>query len=213
MADQQQEAPSAIAALLSGYAGQRASRHRLIWALDQRLARLAATTTEPIIGRIKLAWWSEALTDETGIKGRGEPLVDAMRAASLLPLMGLSDLLDGWEALMDGDLDGFATGRGAGLFSSLAEQDDVPPWFKEAGAVWALWDLSGHSANAGQAEEPIRKARVRVLDERPSWRKEWRPMRIAYELAKYDVVRGRSAPANLTPRLYLRLIRIAMTTR
>src|SRR3546814_9620916 len=68
-----------LPSLLSAYAGPDAPRHRLVWALDARFSRLVATTSEPVIGQMRMAWWNDALTDESGVRGRGEPLIDAMR--------------------------------------------------------------------------------------------------------------------------------------
>ena len=206
--------PPPLASLLSVYAGPDAERHRLLWTLDDRLAQLVATTSEPMIGQIRLAWWHEALTDASGIKGKGEPLIDAMRERRMTPPAGLAEWLDGWEAMLgEIDLEGFATGRGGGLFRALAGQRDVPDWLVDAGAIWALWDLSGHTREGGLAEKALTYARQRLLRDDPVWPREWRPMRIAYALARHDVIRGRRAPERLTPRLYLRLIRMALTGR
>src|SRR3546814_1488740 len=74
-----------LPSLLSAYAGPDAPRHRLVWALDARFSRLVATTSEPVIGQTRMAWWNDALTDESGVRGRGEPLIDAMREIKGLP--------------------------------------------------------------------------------------------------------------------------------
>lgn len=209
-----EDGPSALGALLSAYAGNDAVRHRLLWALDARLGRLVATTSEAMIGAIRLAWWSEALTDGTGMKGRGEPLVDAMRAQCLAPPLGLTKWLDGWEAMLgDIDLETYAVGRGGGLFHSLAGERDVPEWLIAAGAVWALWDLSGHTNDVQLADEAIAHAQRRLHDGAPVWPAAWRPMRIAYAMARHDIIRGQRAPKALTPRLYLRLMRVALMGR
>lgn len=199
---------------MSAYAGKDAVRHRLLWTLDARLGRLVATTSEAMIGAIRLAWWSEALTDETGVKGRGEPLVDAMRREGIAPPPGLAEWLDGWEAMLgDIDLEAYAAGRGGGLFRSLAGDSDVPDWLIDAGAMWALWDLSGHASNAQLADQAVAHARQRLLAKAPVWPAAWRPMRIAYAMARHDIIRGKRGPGALTLRLYLRLMRIALTGR
>jgi phytoene synthase len=203
-----------LAALLCAYAGEAMPRHQLLWALDARLARLAATTNEPMIGQIRLGWWHEALNDETGVKGRGEPLIDALCDLGMVPPPGLSAWLDGWEALIgETDLDAFAAGRGGGFFHSLVGQADVPPWLVQAGAAWALWDLSGHVSDAALAADAIGRAKAKLLPVTPSWPAAWRPMRIAYGLARHDILRGRAAPKRLTPGLYLRFLRVALTAR
>ncbi|WP_022682671.1 hypothetical protein [Sphingobium bisphenolivorans] len=203
-----------LPALLSAYAGEQRERHRLIWALDARFARLAATTSDAMIGALRLAWWNNALTDESGVKGRGEPLIDAMRLAGALPVAGLDQWLDGWEA-MTGEIDlvAYAEGRGGGLFRALASRADIPDWLASAGAAWALWDLSGHTGNAELVGEALALARRHLIGQEVRWPREWRPLRIAYQLARDDIVRSRHAPAGLTPGLYLKLIRIALTGR
>ncbi|KXU32944.1 hypothetical protein A0J57_06970 [Sphingobium sp. 22B] len=203
-----------LPSLLSAYAGPDAPRHRLIWALDARFSRLVATTSEPIIGQMRLAWWNDALTDESGVKGRGEPLIDAMRKLDALPPCGLSQWLDGWEALIgEVDLSGYAEGRGGGLFRALAGREDIPSWLDRAGAAWALWDLSGHGADREGAGRAIELARGYITGDWPAWPKQWRPLRIAYQLARRDIEEGRCAPAGLTPALYWRLVRIALLGR
>lgn len=205
---------SALASLLSAYAGVEAPRHRLIWMLDARFSRLVATTSEPMIGQMRLAWWNDALTDENGVKGRGEPVIDAIRALGAAPPPGLSRWLDGWEALIgEADLHAYAVGRGGGLFRALAGEDTVPGWLDRAAMVWALWDLSGHVEDAAMADRAIAMARAHIPDQRMPWPAAWRSMRIAYSLARHDIMRGRPAPRGLTPALYLRLMRIALIGR
>lgn len=205
---------SPLTRLLSAHAGPDAPRHRLLWALDARFARLVATTSEPMIGQMRLAWWNDALTDESGVKGQGEPLIDAMRGLGIAPPHGLSQWLDGWEALIgEIDLHAYAEGRGGGLFRALAGRDDIPAWLVQAGAAWALWDLSGHIGDRDVAGRALAMARGYLLREKPVWPAEWRPMRIAYHLARHDIEKGDCAPAGLTPALYLRLMRVALLGR
>ena len=209
-----QDGPAALAALLSAYAGKDAGRHRSLWTLDARLGRLVATTSEPMIGQLRLAWWSEALTDESGVKGRGEPLIDAMRAQGIAPPPGLSQWLDGWEAMMgEIDLEAYAVGRGGGVFRALAGSEDVPDWLIRAGAAWALWNLSGHTRDGNLADQAIARGREHLVSQDAEWPVAWRPIRIAYALARHDIIRGRRAPRGLTPRLYLRLMRVALMGR
>lgn len=206
--------PGSLGFILSAYAGVDAPRHRLIWALDARFGQLVTTTTEPMIGRIRLAWWNDALTDSNQLVGRGEPLVDELRRLKVVPLAGLTQWLDGWECLVgEMDLRGYATGRGGGLFRALAGQEELPDWLTRAGAVWALWDLSGHCSDQRIAEEAVALGQQYLLDKDPDWSVVPRLLRIAYQLARHDVERGRCAPAGLTPTRYLRLMRIGLVGR
>ncbi|NIJ16459.1 hypothetical protein [Sphingobium vermicomposti] len=206
--------PGSLGFILSAYAGVDAPKHRLIWALDGRFGQLVTTTTEPMIGRIRLAWWNDALTDSNQLMGRGEPLVDELRRLKVVPLAGLTQWLDGWECLVgEMDLHGYAAGRGGGLFRALAGQEELPDWLTRAGAVWALWDLSGHCSEQRIAEEAVAFGQQYLLDKDPDWSVVPRPLRIAYQLARHDVERGRYAPVGLTPTRYLRLMRIGLVGR
>ena len=172
--------------LLSGHAGADAARHRAIWAYDGRLARVARTTRERAIGQMRLAWWNDVMEDDAGLKGQGAPVVDALRA----------------------------TGRGGGLFRALARQDSAPDWRTAAGQVWALWDLAGHVEDAALADAALALARTQlplVADAR--WTSAWRPLRIAFTLARQDVLAGRGAPRGMPRGLALRLLRIALVGR
>ena len=208
-----------LPALLAAQAGREFQRHKLIWALDARLAQIVRTTSEPLIGQMRLAWWHDVIFDAQAIKGRGEPIVDALRDHGVVDRSGLVDMLEGWEILIvEQELDrqtlgDYATGRGGGLFHALAGAVDVPDWLIDAGAVWALWDLSGHVSSPELARQALALGKERLLTNTPSWPKAWGPMRIAYSLARSEIVRGRRAPGNLTPSLYMRLIWLMLTKR
>lgn len=213
-----------LPALLSAYAGRDSARHRLLWAFDARLAQIVRTTTEPMIGQMRLAWWEDVLSDESGAKGRGEPLLAALREAKLATHPGLGSMLDGWEALLGDDtpddiaLRAFGVDRGGGLFHALAGEEHPPESLTQAGAVWALWDLSGHVGSASEAARAIAVAQAfldagNTRDWARGWPRAWRPVRLAFGLAAHDVVRGRAAPRSLTPRLYARLLRLALVGR
>lgn len=212
---------SPLARLLSAYAGKDAARHRLLWALDVRLADIVRTTSEPLIGQMRLTWWHEVLSDDARTKGRGDPLVDAWREAAVGPDEGCLAMIDGWEALLgmetadEAALRAYAEGRGGGLFAAqtgaLIESE---PMLAAAGAVWALWDLSGHISDrqtAGKAISIARDYLPAALD--GAWHRDWKASGIAFGLARRDIMKGRSAPASLTPGLYARLLRIALVGR
>lgn len=216
MADDAPLAP--LSALLAAHGGRNAEHHRALWTFDARLADIVRTTTEPLIGQMRMTWWHEALTDESGAKGRGEPLADRLKASiaeapQLQP--ALLAMIDGWETFLlaregldDAALEAFARGRGSGLFHALCRTADAPDWLGDAGAVWALWDLSGHVSDASSAELAIRIA-ARIDREMGPWRRGWAPARIAYGLARRDVARVQVAAPGLTPRLYARFMRLA----
>ncbi|MHA6766013.1 hypothetical protein [Sphingobium ummariense] len=209
-----------LAVLLSAYAGGDSRRHRALWAFDARLVHVARTTREPMIGQMRLAWWNEVLADPGHVKGTGEPVVDALRATGAIGAPGLVEMIEGWEILaVEPEIDrpllaDYARGRGGGLFKALAGAADVPAWLPRAGQVWALWDLAGHCGDEALARAAVDMA-VEVAAEvgAPRWPAEWRPLRIAFTLARQDVGQGRGAPSGLPRGLVWRLWRIALVGR
>lgn len=209
-----------LATLLSAHAGAQAARHRAIWAFDARLAKVARTTSEAMIGQMRLAWWNDVIDDAVGVKGQGEPVVDAMRACGAIAAPGLSAVIDGWEVLVvepEIDLLGlrdYAVGRGGGLFRALADVAEAPDWLTAAGQVWALWDLAGHVGDEGLAKAAVELA-LELLPqvEDARWTRDWKPLRIAFMLARQDVLAGRGAPTGMPRALAWRLLRIALVGR
>lgn len=206
--------------LLSAHAGADGPRHRTIWAFDAQLAKVARTTRERAIGQMRLVWWSDVIEDPSGVKGQGEPVVDALRATGGMAAPGLVAMIDGWEVLVvDAEIDAqglrdYATGRGGGLFRALAGQDDAPDWLVAAGQVWALWDLAGHVEEPALADAALALARdLSPLVDRARWPAAWRPLRIAFTLARQDVAEGRGAPRGMSRGQAFRLLRIALVGR
>jgi 15-cis-phytoene synthase len=204
--------------LITAYAPkamQEGMRH--VWAFDARLADIVRTTSEPMIGQMRLTWWHEALREG---KGAGEPLVEALRQEVLVRAEphGLLSVIEGWEVLLeplplsDSQLIAFAEHRGGGLFRQIGWlAGDCPPWLAQAGMAWALWDLSGHLSDAATAERAIAIAPEFLADvpER-GWPRSLAPLRILTGLTRRDAGQGRRAPARLDLRQYGRLLWLGM---
>jgi phytoene synthase len=81
-------------------------------ALDAELAQLVATTTEPLLGEIRLAWWRDRLIELDTQPAPAQPLLQALQARTLPRLSGsdLAGLEDGWLARLNGDAAGSAGG-------------------------------------------------------------------------------------------------------
>ncbi len=117
---------------------------RFLHALDRRLERVVATSSEPMLGQIRLAWWRDVLNSDAPPKG--EPLVAqliALRPQTDWPLTEpLLRIVAGWEALL---LDpeaaaAFASDRGGGLFAAFAGPHVRLPAMDAAARCWALAD-------------------------------------------------------------------------
>lgn len=125
-------------------------------ALDTRLATILRNRSEAIIAQIKLAWWRERLSEDPALWPSGEPLLERL---ALWPAdrATLVELVNGWEALLAGQLDEavmreFAAGRAAawgGLAASIAPK--YGDQTARAAMEWALADLAMHLDNSGES--------------------------------------------------------------
>lgn len=178
--------------------------------LDNECAHIARVAREPIMVQIRLAWWRDGIASVTPRPEHRSDDMDALRA-----LKGFDEfkahciaMIDGWEELIlfdgtdpDAMLTAFAQGRGGGLFAAIGEKQGGE------GAVWALWDLAGHLSDEALAEQAIILGRQRIEDTENSQKLRPRMLAMMHAVARDDLRRGRGAPNDLTPGLYLRLLR------
>ncbi|CAN5604557.1 hypothetical protein BH10PSE6_BH10PSE6_50280 [soil metagenome] len=78
-------------------------------AFDHELARTRSVTREPMLARIRLEWWREAVVEAAGEGNpRAQPIVEALSEAirrHRLPAQGFFDLIDAREEEIEGPLD------------------------------------------------------------------------------------------------------------
>lgn len=125
-------------------------------ALDLELAEVARSTTEPMLGQIRLAWWREQLQGLDGGATPAQPVLTAL-AESVLPagIMGasLEPFEDAWLAVLDDDIAAHAEAR-ARLFEAIATlvgSVDTSRAARRLGAGWAIVDIarSGRAVDEG----------------------------------------------------------------
>ena len=135
--------------------------------LDDVMADVIRSTTQPMIGQMRLMWWHEALVALETATPPAHPLLVSLAPMVLFGKAKGADLArigEGWEELLepelldDDALHRFATLRGGGLFEAIARVlgatgDPV----RMAGEGWALADLARH------ASDPKIAARAREL--------------------------------------------------
>jgi phytoene synthase len=200
--------------LLTAYAPRdRRGWHALCWTLDQRLAAIVRRGGEPTIAAIRLAWWDAVLVEGDASKGRGEPLVDAWRAASPDGAAAFASLLiDGWrgligpEALTPDDLVHYGAKRGGGLFGLIADmaQGDA---LARAGSIWALWDLAGHTSDAFLAQAALAEAQAQAAGTARLPRGQApKALRLLHGLALADVQAGHVPAGGFEPHHYRALL-------
>ncbi len=129
-------------------------------ALDDALALLLRTTSQPAVGQLRLAWWREALAKLDTAPAPAEPVLRGL-AAEVLPRgvtgASLVPIVHGWEVLVEEEsLDGlalarFAAGRGSLFVAAGAALGASGDPLAVAGEGWALADLARHLGDGDEA--------------------------------------------------------------
>ncbi|HEV2748195.1 MAG TPA: squalene/phytoene synthase family protein [Allosphingosinicella sp.] len=176
-----------------------------LWRLDAALGQVLAGGREPLISRIKLAWWRDALVGLGDGRPPAEPVLEAVAAHVRSAGIRAADLAlmeEGWavllaqDALGPADLALYARRRGGMLFNCTAQLlgRSPGPETERAGEGWALIDLARRSGNEAEVDAAVAAAAERLsgLAER-SWPSPLRPLGMLAALAARDVGRGADA--------------------
>lgn len=194
--------------LALSYAGDRRAALAALFGLDDALAALLRTTSEPALGQMRLAWWREALERLDAGPAPAEPVLRAL-AAEVLPLgvtgKSLVPIVHGWEVLVEEDhLDAtafqrFGEGRGslfvaAGQAMGAAAGDPLV----EAGRGWALADLAGNLSAPGEAAAARAQAKpLLAIATQKRWSGNARALGALAHLGRMDL----ALPAGRSPRI------------
>jgi len=189
-----------------------------LWRLDVTLGAVLATGREPMVTRIRLAWWREALEALDREPPPPEPVLQAVAAHVLPTIRGaeLAAMEGGWARLVGDEplgpeaLRDYAGKRGGLLFAHSARLLDGAPAVEAAGARWALVDLARRCADPRDSEAAL--AMAGSLDEPGSWPRKLRPLGMLSVLARRDLVRGADAwERQGSPGRMLRMLRHRLT--
>lgn len=191
-----------------------------LWSLDEAFGTVLSTGREPMIGRIRLAWWREALERLDREPPPKEPVLEGV-ATHLLPagIAGaeLADMEEAWSAILTqepitgAELNAYAAHRGGLMFRFAAQLLGSPDRQVEtAGEAWALVDLARHSSEPHDIAATLAAAAERKLPRR--WPRPLRPLGMLAILAARDAERGpeRWEPPGAPPRL-ARMMRHRLT--
>ena len=118
-----------------------------LFAIDDALGEVVASSTQPALGAIRLAWWRDVLERLDTSPPPPEPRLQA--AADELLSRGVSGgelarIAEGWAALFEEQRDAVAIGeRGVALFAAGARLlGSDAPQVTEAGRYFALADVA-----------------------------------------------------------------------
>lgn len=204
--------------LALSYSPKQARRATLaLFALDERLAKIVSSGSEPMISQLKLAWWRDRFSQSPDEWPDGEPLLSALRGwPGDLEL--LKPLVDGWEAMLDerfdrATLDQFVQGKEQ-AWSSLADGLGAVSHgqgLAQAVQEIALFELANNLSS--QEEIAIVKARIGSrVSKRPKLDRRMRPIAVLHALARRAEAKGnRDLLAN--PGAMTTAIRVGITGR
>ncbi|MBO9712032.1 squalene/phytoene synthase family protein [Sphingomonas sp.] len=177
-----------------------------LFALDESLATLLRTTTEPMLGQMRLTWWRDRLIGLDEGPPPGEPVLQAiagevlplgMRGAALVPIVEGWHELVGNEALDRAALERFAAGRGTlfGIGGQLCGAASGDP-LAAAGQGWALADLARHLSDPGEAGLARELAGAWLAEAAAArWSRGGRAFGALAHLARIDLALPADAPA------------------
>jgi phytoene synthase len=136
--------------------------------IDRAMADVVRSSTQPMLGQIRLAWWRERLQELDGGEVPAEPRLQAVEA-ELLPRgitgASIAGLESGWVRLFDDFPWDRRTSetiwlRGRLLFGLGARVlGGSPDGIEAAGGVWAMVDAARHCSDAPSREMLLKQAR------------------------------------------------------
>jgi phytoene synthase len=191
-----------------------------LWRLDAAFAGVLTSATEPMLTRIRLAWWREALERLDREPPPPEPLLQALAAhvvSAGVTGAELATMEEGWDAIVAPgalaaeDLATYGRMRGGVLFrlsARLLGNEDFP--VEATGARWALVDLARHSSAAAEVDAARALARKKRTD--VTWPKRLRPLGMLAVLASRDLEHV-SLERHGSPKRMIRMLLHRMTGR
>ena len=179
-----------------------------LFAIDDALAEVALTASQPALGAIKLAWWRDSLQKLDSAPPPAEPRLQAV-ARELLP-RGISgarvaQLEDGWLALLE-EVPSWnrVVERGAVLFGIGGALLGADTELAAAGRAWAGADLARRTGERQWLGEP------EIGGHCP---RRARPLTVLAALALRDQRRGWPPEPEATPQRSWTILRHRVTGR
>lgn len=192
-----------------------------LFALDAALGNVVRTTREPMVGRIRLAWWRERLEEiDEGVVTAEPQLAAAAQLIARTSLTGatLAGLSARWERLLDdfpwgSEAIGAVAERGALLFGFALEilGGERPDVATMSGSLWSLVDVAKHCSDEQSRTRLIDEARSRLGAFRGTAEHEVRPLTMLGLLAKRDLERWPEIEPEATPGRAWLMIRHKLT--
>lgn len=197
-----------------------------LFALDVNLGGVVASTSEPMIGALRLAWWREALEKLPQSPAPAEPVLQAIanEITGKNPSMAaeLAAMVDGWLALIEVEaldrhaIETHARERGARLFDiavRLLNEDGDRAMAARLGRGWALVDLASRLTQSDARDIALETASTELATSISGMVKEGRPLAALAVLARRDAATGLKGRRPGAPLRQLRMLGTLLTGR
>ncbi|MBV7260263.1 hypothetical protein [Erythrobacter crassostreae] len=184
------ELPAELAIAIAHTPQKVRGRLTTCFALDQRLARIVAGTTEPILGQMRLAWWRDVLSQPAEERPVGDAVLDAVGAECSGHEAALIQMVDAWEVFVVAEkLDQnvatqFAKNRSAPLSALIGK--DHP---NGGGTIWAIADAASRVSD-GEEQGLLIDAGLGLAGKNVARSKELRGIAVLDALALRALKRG-----------------------
>lgn len=168
-----------------------------LFALDGKLGETLRTTSEPMLGQIRMQWWQDALARLDSAPPPPEPVLEGIARDVLregVTGAEVGQMVEGWRVLLEPELDEAALRthgeRGRALFAlggRVAEAAASDP-LAQAGEGWALADLAGKLSDPAEAAAARRMAEAALAEARSArWSRKGRALGAMALLARMDL--------------------------
>jgi phytoene synthase len=179
-----------------------------LFAIDDAMAEVVASASQPALAAIKLAWWRESLEKLDEAPAPAEPRLREASAQLLtrgITGRDLAQLEDGWAALLEEEQDEQRIAeRGAKLFALASRLLGQPvDMVAEHGRFWAQVDVARRLGRAMPTGGAPKRGSAKPL----------RPLTGLAALAARDLCRGRDLEPEATPARAWILLRHRLTGR
>lgn len=187
-----------------------------LFTLDDKLAETLRTTSEPMLGQIRMQWWQDALAKLDSAPPPPEPVLEGIVRDVLrdgVTGAEVGQIVEGWRVLLEAELDEAALrthgARGRTLFAlagRVAGAAATDP-LERAGEGWALADLSVKLSDLAEAAASRRMAELALAEACSArWSRNGRALGAMAQLARMDLAGvGIGAPQRTLRALWHRM--------
>lgn len=166
------------------------------FALDRRLGQIVASSSETMLGQMRLAWWRDMLNASAQDRPAGDVVLDAIGQSWGGEALALQPVVDAWEVFLVAEelatdvLAAFGDQRSAPIVAALGSLDArTAEQVQVAGALWALADTAAYVSDETERAKVLDLAKA-TLDAPTSLARIPRSLAVLKALSLRAIARG-----------------------